>query len=413
MTITGPVRPVRPAAIRPSEPWSAGPPARPWIGRRGRCDTGTDWVLCCCAFALACIGAVLVWSSTKAQFATNGYLIRHVLNMIIGTGLVLGLARLDRRLLRLVGPVLYVASCLGLIAVLLFGTTVNGAHAWIRFPGGVEVQPAEFAKLGLILGMAVLLGQRSVGRPVDAAPRARDILAALGLALVPLGLIMVQPDLGSALVVAAAAFGVLLAAGAPARWTVGLLLLGVLAAFLAVKAGVLADYQLARFRAFTDPHADTQGAAYNITQARIAISHGGLLGKGLFHGPQTQGGFVPEQQTDFVFSAAGEELGFAGSLAIIGLYGVLLWRALRIAAAADRIGRLVATGVVCWFAFQAFQNIGMNLGMTPVTGLPLPFVSYGGSSMFAGALAVGVLLAVRRGSDLFAPPTLHRPQLQR
>ncbi|MGI8880188.1 MAG: rod shape-determining protein RodA [Jatrophihabitans sp.] len=403
MTLT---EPVRPAAIRPAEPWTGGRDLRPSI--RGTSQTGVDWLLCFCAFALACIGAVLVWSSTKNQFGTNAYLVRHLVNMVIGIGLVIALAKVDRRLLRLLGPALYVASCLGLVAVLLFGTTVNGAHAWIRFPAGVEVQPAEFAKLGLILGLAVLFGQRSIGRPVDASPRAGDILSALGLALVPLGLIMLQPDLGSALVVGAAAFGVLLAAGVPARWTVGLLVIGVLGAILAVKTGVLAEYQLARFRAFTDPHSDTQGAAYNITQARIAIAHGGLLGKGLFHGPQTQGGFVPEQQTDFVFSAAGEELGFVGSLAIIGLYGVLLWRALRIAAGADRIGRLVATGVVCWFAFQTFQNIGMNLGMTPVTGLPLPFVSYGGSSMFAGALAIGMLLVVRRGSDLFAPSTLRR-----
>jgi rod shape determining protein RodA len=219
------------------------------------------------------------------------------------------------------------------------------------------------------------------------------------LAAVPLGLIMLQPDLGSALVVAAAAFGILLAAGVPARWTLALLLLAVGGAMLAVKAGVLADYQLARFRAFTDPHLDLQGTAYNVNQARIAIAHGGLFGQGLFHGAQTQGGFVPEQQTDFIFSAAGEELGFAGGAAIIALYAVLLWRMLRVAYSADRIGRLLCAGVVCWFAFQAFQNIGMNLGLTPVTGLPLPFVSYGGSSMFAGAVAVGLVLAVGRGSS--------------
>lgn len=361
-------------------------------------------MLCTSALALAGIGAVLVWTATRDRFGTDSYLIRHLVNVAIGVVLAAGTARFDRRLLRLVGPALYVLSCLGLVAVLFVGTTVNGAHAWIRFPGGVEVQPAEFAKLGLIVGMAVVFGRRAVGRPEAATPRAADVLVALGMAAVPLGLIMLQPDLGSALVVAAAAFGVLLAAGVQARWTLGLLAAAVLGAYLAVKAGVLADYQLARFKAFADPRYDTQGAAYNVTQARIAIAHGGLFGTGLFRGPQTAGGFVPEQQTDFVFSAAGEELGFTGSAAIIALYGILLWRALRIAARADRIGRLVATGIVCWFAFQAFQNIGMNLGMTPVTGLPLPFVSYGGSSMFAGALAIGLLLAVRRGPDMFTSP---------
>jgi len=191
----------------------------------------------------------------------------------------------------------------------------------------------------------------------------------------------------------------LLAAGLPARWTLALVLLAAGGAVLAVKAGVLADYQLARFRAFADPHFDVQGAAYNVNQAGIAIAHGGLFGQGLFHGAQTQGGYVPEQQTDFIFSVAGEELGFAGGAAIITLYAVLLWRVLRIARAADRIGRLLCAGVACWFAFQAFQNIGMNLGLTPVTGLPLPFVSYGGSSMFAGGVAIGLVLVVGRGSS--------------
>jgi rod shape determining protein RodA len=166
-------------------------------------------------------------------------------------------------------------------------------------------------------------------------------------------------------------------------------------AVFAIHAGVLAQYQVARFTNFTHPNADIQGTGYNVLQARIAIAHGGWLGQGLFHGAQTKQGIVPEQQTDFVFSAAGEQFGFIGSTLLIALFGVLLWRAFRIAATADAAGRLVACGVVCWFAFQIFENIGMNLGMTPVTGLPLPFVSYGGSSMFAGALAIGLLQAVR------------------
>jgi rod shape determining protein RodA len=222
------------------------------------------------------------------------------------------------------------------------------------------------------------------------------VLLALALVAVPLGLIMLQPDLGSATVLGAAAFGVLVAAGVRARWTLGLIVLGVLGAVLALKAGVLADYQLARFRVFVHPGLDVQGAAYNVTQAHIAIAHGGVVGQGLFHGAQTRGAYVPEQQTDFVFSVAGEELGLVGGLAIIGLFALLCWRGLRIAAAADRAGRLTAVGLVCWFAFQAIQNIGMNLGLTPVTGLPLPFVSYGGSSMFAQGIAIGLLLAVRR-----------------
>ena len=221
---------------------------------------------------------------------------------------------------------------------------------------------------------------------------------ALGLVGLPLALILLQPDLGSAMVLAVAAFGVLIAAGAPARWTIGLLALAAVVAVVVVKAGLLADYQLARFTSFANPGHDPQGAAYNVNQAHIAIANGGLFGTGLFHGPQTNGGFVPEQQTDFVFSVAGEEFGLLGASLIIALFAVLCWRGLVIARDADRAGRLVAVGIVCWFAFQTFQNIGMNLGLMPVTGLPLPFVSYGGSSMFAQGLAIGLLQAVRRAS---------------
>jgi rod shape determining protein RodA len=229
-------------------------------------------------------------------------------------------------------------------------------------------------------------------------PTTSDVLIALVLIAVPLGLVMLEPDLGSSMVLAAASFGVLITAGVPARWTVGLLILAVVVAIVAVKSGMLANYQLQRFKVFTNPSRDPQGAAYNVTQAHIAIANGGLFGRGLFHGPQTEGGYVPEQQTDFIFSVAGEEFGLVGGMALIALFGVLCWRGLLIARRADRAGQLIAAGIVCWFAFQAFQNIGMNLGLMPVTGLPLPFVSYGGSSMFAQALAIGLLQAVRRAS---------------
>jgi rod shape determining protein RodA len=381
-------------AREPSAPLSEG--LTPFAPHRHPART-TDWMLLGSALVLALAGAMLVWSATRAA-SGQSYLERHLLNMFIAAALLAITSRLDARQLRFVGPIVYGLSLLGLLAVFVIGSTVNGAHAWIVIGGGFEIQPAEFMKLGLIVGMAVMFAQRGASRPTD-RPRTSDIVIALMLMLVPLGLIMLQPDLGSAMVLCATGFGVLIAADVPARWTIGLILLGILSAVVAVKAGMLAEYQLARFGAFTHASRDPQGAAYNITQARIAIAHGGLFGTGLFNGPQTNGGFVPEQQTDFIFSVAGEELGFLGSLAIIALFGVLCWRGLRIAIAADRTGRLIAVGIVCWFAFQAFQNIGMNLGLTPVTGLPLPFVSYGGSSMFAQAIAVGLLLAVRRHSQ--------------
>jgi rod shape determining protein RodA len=383
----------------PAAPLDAGPLGLPLRMRSAR----REWALPAIVAILAAIGIVLVWAATRSELAADGgnpqsYLYRQLLNVAIGLVLLAIAARIDLYRLRRLGPVLYLVSLLGLFAVLAIGSTINGARAWIVIGGGFEVQPAEFMKLGLIIAMAMMFAERGVGRVADARPSGRDLLFALIVAAVPIGLVMLQPDLGSVLVLCAATFGVLVAAGVRARWTIGLLILGVALILFAAKTGLLASYQLDRFRAFTDPNKDVQGAAYNVNQAHIAIANGHLFGTGLFHGPQTNGAFVPEQQTDFVFSVAGEELGFFGSVGVIGLFGLLCWRGLHIAVAAAGPGRIIASGIICWFGFQAFQNIGMNLGLTPVTGLPLPFVSYGGSSMFAQCLAVGVLLAVNRHS---------------
>jgi rod shape determining protein RodA len=383
----------------PRAPFVLTPPVLP-LGRRTR---GYDIPLALIALTLSLIGALLVWAATRdVQLAQGGnpraYLYRHLINVVITAALVFAAARLDARLLRLFGPIVYLASLFGLLLVLAAGTTVNGAKAWIRLGSGFELQPSEFMKLGLIVGMAVLFTRRDDERDGDAPPPTRDVLLGLLLIAVPLGLIMLQPDLGSAMVLACAVFGLLLAADVRARWTIGLLVIGVAAAVIAIKGGILHGYQLDRVTSFAHPHRDVKGAGYNVAQAHIAIANGGLFGTGLFHGPQTNGGFVPEQQTDFIFSVAGEEFGLVGAGFLIVLFAALCWRGLRIARDADRAGRLVAVGVVCWFAFQAFQNIGMNLGLTPVTGVPLPFVSYGGSSMFAQGLAIGLLQAVRRRS---------------
>jgi rod shape determining protein RodA len=376
----------------PRAPFTLTPMAMP-LERRAR---GFDLVLAGVALVLALLGAVLVWAATR-QSDGESFLWRHLFNVGIAALLMLAASRLDARLLRLFGPATYVASLLGLCAVLAVGTRVNGAKAWIRLGGGFELQPSEFMKLGLVVGMAVLF-TRHDDEDEDASPKTWDVLMVFALIALPLGLIMMEPDLGSAMVLGCAVFGVLVMAGVRARWTLGLLVLGVLAAVIALKSGVVHGYQLDRIKSFTDPSIDPQGASYNVNQAHIAIAGGGLFGTGLFDGPQTNGGFVPEQQTDFIFSVAGEELGLVGAGLIIALFALLCWRGLKIAREADPAGRLVAVGVVCWFAFQAFQNIGMNLGLTPVTGVPLPFVSYGGSSMFAQGLAIGLLQAVRRRS---------------
>jgi rod shape determining protein RodA len=277
------------------------------------------------------------------------------------------------------------------------GSTINGSRSWLML-GGMSLQPAEFAKLAVVVGMALLVAERLEGSGRRAVGNV-EVLLMLAIAGVPAALILLQPDLGTMLVLSATVFGVLAVSGAPRRWLVAVVGSAVVGATLVVSLGVLKTYQVNRFMAFTNPDLDPRGAGYNTTQARIAIGNGGLFGQGLFDGSQTRSGFVPEQHTDFVFTVAGEELGLIGAGVLIALFTLLLWRALVIATRAeDMFGRVAAAGIACWLGFQTFQNIGMCLGIMPVTGVPLPLVSYGGSSMFASLVAVGLLLNIERRS---------------
>ena len=362
-----------------------------------------DWILLLAVAALIAVGGLLVWSATRQREISLGldpqaFLKKHIINAVIGLFLGTAAALVDYRALRAYAPIVYVASCVGLLAVLSpLGSTINGAHSWIILPAGFQIQPSEFAKLAVVVGMAMLLGEKRDG---ESKPRHSDILSVLGLCLIPMILVMRQPDFGTTMVFIFVILGVLAVAEAPARWIAGLLLAGVVLG-VGVAPHVLKDYQLARFKVVANP-ADKElakGVGFNVNQALIANGSGGLWGKGLFNGSQTQGRFIPEQQTDFVFTVAGEELGLVGGGGIILVLGLVLWRGLRIATeATDPFGRLVAAGVVSWFGFQSFVNIGMTLGIMPVTGLPLPFVSYGGSAMFANLMAVGLLQNVRMRS---------------
>ncbi|MBO3675172.1 rod shape-determining protein RodA [Streptomyces sp. NEAU-YJ-81] len=360
-----------------------------------------DWVLLLTALALSAIGGALVYSATRNRTELNGgdpyyFLVRHALNTGIGLVLAIGTVWLGHRTLRGAVPVLYGLSVVLVLAVLTpLGSTINGAHAWIVVGGGFSLQPGEFAKITIILGMAMLLAAR-----VDAGDRLnpdhRTVVQSLGLAALPIAIVLLMPDLGSVMVMAVIVLAVLLASGASNRWIAGLILTAVLGALLIWQLHVLDQYQIDRFAAFANPALDPAGVGYNTNQARIAIGSGGLTGKGLFHGTQTTGQFVPEQQTDFVFTVAGEELGFLGAGLIIVLLGVVLWRACRIARDTTELyGTVVAAGIIAWFAFQSFENIGMTLGIMPVAGLPLPFVSYGGTSMFAVWIAIGLLQSIR------------------
>ncbi|MFC7967442.1 rod shape-determining protein RodA [Streptomyces cinereoruber] len=360
-----------------------------------------DWPMLLSALVLSLLGSLLVWSATRGRTQLNQgdpyyFLFRHLLNTGIGLALMVGTIWLGHRTLRGAVPVLYGISIVLILAVLTpLGATINGAHAWIVIGGGFSLQPSEFVKITIILVMAMLLAAK-----VDAGdqihPDHGTVAKALVLAALPMGIVMLMPDLGSVMVMAVIVLGVLLASGASNRWVLGLIGAGVLGAVLVTALGMLDEYQINRFAAFANPDLDPAGVGYNTNQARIAIGSGGLYGAGLFKGHQTSGQFVPEQQTDFIFTVAGEELGFVGAGLILVLLGIVLWRACRIARETTELyGTIVAAGIIAWFAFQSFENIGMTLGIMPVAGLPLPFVSYGGSSMFAVWVAIGLLQSIR------------------
>ena len=345
---------------------------------------------------LLLIGTLLVYAGTREWFRSYGldpeyYLKRHILNILIGSLLAYGTTLIDYRLLRAYTPIIWLVAVIGLVIVLIpgLGAEINGARAWIALPGGFQIQPAELAKIAIIVGIAMILADRDNAHE---DPTDLDVLKALAIAAVPVLLIVAQPDLGTVLIICAAILAMIGASGAPSRWVVGLLILAIVGIFTAVQTGAVSQYQIARLQSFVDPSADPQSTGYQLRQSRITIGSGGILGKGLFNGPQTNGRFVPEQQTDFIFTVAGEELGFIGCSLILALYLLFLIRAFAICRrSSDLFGRLVCIGVIAWFSFQAFENIGMTMGLMPMTGVPLPFLSYGGSSMFANLIGVGLL----------------------
>ena len=358
-----------------------------------------DWILLIAAFALSLMGSLLVWSASRADLASESdpqsYLKRHLIN--IGVALVLGFiaSRINYRLLRAYTPVVYVASMILLLVPFVpgLGVTIAGARAWIDVPLGLTIQPSEFAKITVILMMAALLSER---RDREEEPWAQDVLRALTVAAIPTAIILVQNDTGTVLILAAVSLSIVAVSGVRTRWLVGLIGAAILGVLASIQLGLLQEYQVDRLTSFINPDEDVSASAYNANQARIAIGGGGLDGYGLFEGPQTQGNFVPVNESDFIFTVAGEELGFLGSALLITLMAVILWRAVFIAWKADDLyGRLVATGVAAWLAFQMFENIGMTLGIMPITGSPLPFVSAGGTSMMATWIALGLLQTVR------------------
>ncbi|HEY2998276.1 MAG TPA: rod shape-determining protein RodA [Acidimicrobiales bacterium] len=352
-----------------------------------------DLVLLCCAGAVSALGALMILSSTRGTDPSDydtSFLRKQILFIAIGVvGMVL-VTLVDYRRLRDLAWLPY-----GVVLVLLalvvspLGTERRGTQAWFQI-GAFQLQPAELAKVAVILVVAAVLAGS------ETPLKARRLFLALLLFAVPAGLIMLQPDLGTALVFVAIAMGMLLVAGARPRHIVILSAVGVVAVVGVLSSDLLQDYQRDRLSVFLDQNdAALTPENWNLDQSKAAIASGGTSGKGLFEGTQTRLGFVPEQHTDFIFTALGEEMGFVGSATVLGLFALMclrIWRTAQIAQ--DRLGMLICVGVLSMLVFQIFQNVGMTMGIMPITGITLPFMSYGGSSIIASWLAIGLVLNV-------------------
>jgi rod shape determining protein RodA len=306
-------------------------------------------------------------------------------------------AAVDYRLIREFATPVYLATLVVLVIVLFVGKEVSGARAWFQLPGGVQLQPAEFGKLVAITALAAFAANHGGSLKLN------GLLNSLALIGVPMVLVFLQGDLGTMLVYVAVTMGMLFIAGARVRHIVLMTLAGLLAIVLAFNVDNLLGVELIgprqeeRLTAFLDQDADLNSANYNLQQSQIALGSGGLTGRGYLQGIQTNLNLVPEQQTDFIFTAAGEELGFLfGSLPLLITYLVLMWRILRAAQlSSDRFGVLLCVGVMSMMMFQVFQNLGMTMGIMPITGIPLPFMSHGGSSIITAFIAVGLVINVR------------------
>jgi rod shape determining protein RodA len=371
-----------------------------------------DWILIAAVLALCALGVLLVYSATEPSLVQRGagphtYLDKQAIFVVIGLVMMALVSLVDHRQLRVLAPVVYGAAVLGLLVVLTpLGATVNGAAGWIDLPGGFQIEPSEYAKIALILMTALLFSELregardpSAGRP-GPSPRDVGIVIACGAPLI--GLVIIEPALGISMVLVVVLAGMILLSGIQLRWVLSLLAVAVAGVVAALSLHLVKGYQLTRFSSFLHPSSDAAGSGYNAIQAKIAIGSGGMFGQGLFHGQSVSGSYVPAQSTDFIFTVAGQELGFVGAVVIVALLGVVVVRALRIATRADdSFGMLVASGIAIWFLFQAFVNVGMTVGIMPITGLPLPFISYGGSAIFADMIAVGLLLSVHHKRQVF------------
>jgi rod shape determining protein RodA len=372
------------------------------IRRQDRMDYGLAGAL----VALGVTGVVMIYSATRQALVDAGenphyYVERQAFFVVLGIAAMYVVSRIDYRRYDIAATPLYIFSLLALAGVFVVGNTALGAERWYSV-GGIQVQPSEFAVLFLILALATFCARRSEGLKMY------DVMRLLLMAVVPLALIVKEPDLGTAIIIVLVVSAMMVIAGVPPRFMTLLAVLGSLGLAIAIYLDLLQKYQVDRFISFANQNSTNPALAtliYEVKNAKSAIGAGGLHGAGLFHGAQTVLGYVPEQWTDFIFTAIGEQLGFIGSTAVIVLLAFIGYRMFVIGKnARDTMGRLLCIGVFIFFAFSVFENVGMTMGIMPVTGVPLPLLSYGGSAAVCFFVAGGMVLSVsRRGPARVTP----------
>jgi rod shape determining protein RodA len=357
-----------------------------------------DWFLIAIAIALSAVGLLLLYSATSQTLRQGGFdpfdrVNKQAVTMALGAGAAIAIASVDYRFWKIYAGFIYIGSVVALILVRVpgLGTTdsTGTAQRWFAL-GPLQITPSEFTKLAIIITLGAVLA--NIRTP---EPTLRDLVKVLVLAAVPLVLVFLGPDIGTSIGIAAIVVGMLIVAGTKLRHLLILSVVGIVAIVLVFQTNAIEAFQRERLTAFLDPQAVSADVRYNLDQSLIAVGSGGLLGKGYLHGVQTNLDYVPEQHTDFIFTVAGEEFGFVGALAVLALFALLLWRSIRIAwLAKDPFGTYVAAGIASMFAIQMFVNVGMVIGIMPITGIPLPFLSYGGTSILVSFAAIGMLESI-------------------
>jgi rod shape determining protein RodA len=347
-----------------------------------------DKLLLFAALALGVFGVLMIFSATRADNPSTYYLKRQLMFFVIALVAMLLAASFDYRKLMPYSKIIYAVTLILLVLVLVLPARL-GSHRWIPL-AFFDLQPSELAKIAVIL----LLGTFLADRHMEIGSN-KEFLQALAIGLGAIFFVFLEPDLGSTLSIFVITMGMLLVGGARLKQMAALAAGSAVVVAAAVGLNLLKAYQVARLLVFVKPDMDPLHTGYNLVQSKIAIGSGQLVGKGLFHGTQTNLKFIPEHHPDFIFSVVGEELGFIGGAILLALFALLLWRAMKIAISArDPFGTIIAVGIVVMFFFQISVNIGMTMGIMPITGIPLSFMSYGGASLIVNFLCIGLLLNI-------------------